>query len=86
MDVNFHAFLSSLDPVKIVSGGGVSYVASWVVFFVLAPVLRWLGLGWKLASAVAYGISWAAMLAFFGLWIKPSSLSPPSTSNTPTAL
>ena len=85
MDTQIHTFLSSLDPFTILSGGGLSYIAAWGVFFVLAPLLRWFGVGWKIASALAYAASWVAMLVFFGLWIKPAAQTNPSTSNTPTA-
>ena len=84
MDANFHTFLSSFHPWTLLSGAGLAYLASWALFFVLVPVFHWFGLGWKLASAVAYGTSWIGMLLFFALWIKPTPPSLPSTSNTPT--
>ena len=80
MDARIHTFLSSLGPSTIISSGGLSYIASWGVFFVLMPMFRWVGIEWKMASALAYGISLATMLIFFALWLKS-----PSKSNIPTA-
>lgn len=83
MDATFHSYLSSFHPWTLLSGAGLAYLASWALFFLLVPVFHWFGLGWKLASAVAYGASWIGMLIFFALWIKPSS-SPSTSSSLPS--
>ena len=61
--------LPTLDWSQLLSAAGVSWLASWLLFFVLAPILHWFLGNWKLASGVAYALSWLAMLAFFRLYV-----------------
>ena len=83
MDGPIHTFLSSIHPLKLLSGVGLAYLIAWALFFALVPIIHWFGLGWKLASAVAYATSWVAMLLIFAVWIKPQdSLTSSFMSNT----
>lgn len=61
--------LPTLDWSQLLSAVGISWIASWLLFFVLAPLLHWLFGNWKLASGVAYGLSWLALLVFFRIYV-----------------
>lgn len=60
--------LPTLDWTALFSGVGISYLVSWVLFFVLAPLFHWLLGNWKLASGIAYGVSWIIMLAILRIY------------------
>ncbi len=60
--------LRSLDWKTIVSGAGLAYVASWVLFFLITPLLQKIIGNWKVASALSYGLSWVGMFVFFKIY------------------
>jgi hypothetical protein len=61
--------LPTLDWTALFSGVGISYLASWLLFFLLAPLFHWLLGNWKLASGVAYVVSWIAMIAVLRMYL-----------------
>lgn len=61
--------LPTLDWSQLLSAAGISWLASWLLFFVLAPILHRLFGNWKLASGVAYVLSWLALLGIFRLYV-----------------
>ncbi len=69
------SFLHTIDLKTILSGAGIAYAASWLLFFALAPLLQKLVGNWKLASAIAYALSWVAMIVFFKLYASYASSS-----------
>ncbi len=64
--------LKSLDWKTIVSGAGLAYIASWVLFFLITPLMQKIIGNWKVASALSYGVSWIAMLVFFQIYASVS--------------
>jgi len=60
--------LPTIDWTALFSVVGISYLASWLLFFALAPLFNWFLGNWKLASGVAYAVSWVVMLAFLRLY------------------
>lgn len=61
--------LPTLDWATLFSGVGISYLVSWLLFFGLAPLFQWFLGNWKLASGLAYIVSWIAMLAFLRFYL-----------------
>ena len=72
--------LPTLDWTTLFSGVGISYLASWLLFFLTAPLFHRLLGNWKLASGVAYVVSWIVMLAVLRMYLlfveKPNETMP----------
>ena len=68
---------TGVDWKTVLSGVGVAYIASWVLFLLLAPILQKIIGNWKVATVLSYALSWIAMIVFFKVYAsymkKPSS-------------
>jgi hypothetical protein len=78
--------LSSLNWTTILSGVGVAYIASWVLFLLMTPILQKVIQNWKIATLVSYGLSWVAMFFFFKFFAAYASTTTLSAPSTPSIL